>query len=119
MDNQELIKWIASPLAGLICIVMGIVAIFRGLRADGAIDLAALAKGKVKTGSMGLLLLFFGSVLITALVIHEKETSRVTIRLPNGTTETMVFARDFHFPPEEDVDKMLGRFKAATPSADK
>jgi hypothetical protein len=84
MDLQELIKMLASPIAGLICIIAGVVALFRGLKADGVIDLAMLIKGKVTMGIAGILLLVFGTVMITALVIPKKDTNRAMFTLPNG-----------------------------------
>jgi len=71
MNSQEIIK-LTAAFAALLCIITGIVALFRGLKADGVVDFSAIAKGKLKTGSAGIVLLFFGSVIFTALILKGR-----------------------------------------------
>ena len=52
MDDQASTELIAA-LGGLMCAGFGVLALFKGLKADGVIDLAALAKGRVKMGGRG------------------------------------------------------------------
>ena len=68
METQQLIKLLGTASA-LACIAFGIVALFRGIRADGEVDISALFKGKIKTGSAGVLLLFFGVALFAVIVL--------------------------------------------------
>ena len=67
MTPQEIIKLIAA-FAGFLCIAFGIKALFSGIRAEGEVDLSGLVKGKVKTGSAGVLLLFFGTIILVSLI---------------------------------------------------
>lgn len=67
MDHQDIIKIMAASLAS-ICILTGIYALFKGLKADGEIDLKGLVSGKVKTGSAGVILLFFGTIIFCSLI---------------------------------------------------
>jgi hypothetical protein len=68
MANQELIKLICA-LAAFACVASGIYGLFIGLRAEGLVDFSALLRGKLKTGSAGVMLLFFGAVLFGMLVL--------------------------------------------------
>lgn len=72
MCTHDIIKLI-SAVNGTVCIVFGIIALFRGIKADGVVEIGALIKGKIKTGSAGILLLFFGIVLIGMPVLKGKE----------------------------------------------
>ncbi len=71
-ESQEIIKVISS-INGTICIVVGIIALFRGVKAEGEVDIQALFKGKIKTGSAGIILLFIGALLITVPVLKGKK----------------------------------------------
>ena len=75
MNSQEIIKLIAA-IGALFCIIAGIIALFRGLKAEGTIDFSAIAKGKLKTGSAGIVLLFFGSMLFAVLILKGSRIER-------------------------------------------
>lgn len=83
MHSQELIKIIAA-VAAAACVAFGILALFRGLRVDGEVDVSALFKGKVKTGSAGVLLLFFGVALFGIVVMkgYQSESREQIHRKP-------------------------------------
>lgn len=67
-----------SATCGTVCIIWGIIALFRGLKAEGVIDIkAALINGKVKTGSAGIILLFCGVVLFAMPILKGKEEVEV------------------------------------------
>jgi len=74
MENQEHIKLIVT-FVGAFCVVMGVVALFLGLKADGMVDFSAVAKGKIKSGSAGVFLLFFGAIILMVIVLHGNKTS--------------------------------------------
>jgi hypothetical protein len=75
MDTQNVIKLIAA-VSGAMCMMFGIVALFKGLKAHGMVDISAIAKGKIKTGSAGVMLLFFGAMILAILVAKGERTSR-------------------------------------------
>jgi hypothetical protein len=85
MHSQEFIKVLAA-VAAAACVAFGILALFRGLRADGEVDVSALFRGKVKTGSAGVLLLFFGVALFGIVVMkgYQSQTQEQTRRNPAG-----------------------------------
>jgi hypothetical protein len=74
MEPQDIIKLLAAGTASAI-MAFGIRALFKGIKADGVVDINALAKGKIKTGSAGVLLLFFGTILFTALIFKGSHTT--------------------------------------------
>jgi hypothetical protein len=89
VNSQEIIK-LTAALAALLCIVAGIVALFRGLKAEGVIDFSALAKGKLKTGSAGIVLLFFGTFIFATLILKGYSEERTF----NGMRNTSVWVSD-------------------------
>jgi hypothetical protein len=113
MDTEE-IKELVAALACLICIVSGVVALFRGLKQDGFVDLRALTRGTVKTGGAGILLLCFGTMMMTAFIIHEKGVARESFTLPDGTKTTIIVDPSF-VPNVKDFDKIMERIGSMTP----
>ncbi len=89
MTTQEIIKIIAA-VSAFICIVTGIVAMFRGIKADGVIKLSGLAKGEIKSGSGGVLLLFFGAIIFISLIIKGEKTEKVTDKDGNIIKENSI-----------------------------
>jgi hypothetical protein len=77
---QEYIKLICA-LAAFICISFGVFALFSGLKADGVVDITALVKGKIKTGSAGIMLLFFGTVLFGMLILKGASDTKRDLTL--------------------------------------
>lgn len=71
-ESQEIIK-IISAGNGTLCSIVGIIAIFRGIKAESEIDIQALFKGKIKTGSAGIILLFIGALLIAVPILKGKK----------------------------------------------
>ncbi len=74
MSSQEIIKLIAAGIAS-ICVLAGLFALFKGLKAEGEIDLGGLVQGKVKTGSAGVIMLFFGTIIFCTLIVKGSSTS--------------------------------------------
>ncbi len=73
LQTQQKIKLIAA-FSAFVCIVTGIVAIYCGIKADGVIKLSGLAKGEIKSGSGGVLLLFFGVIIFITLIMKGSKT---------------------------------------------
>ena len=110
MEAQETIKLIAA-ISGMACLACGIVALFIDLRASGTVDVSGRVKGKVKTGSAGVMLLFFGVLLLGMVVFKGTTRSRmvsyetvsaftptgVAHVLPNGSGFSDVINRGFKF----------------------
>lgn len=80
MTLHELIKHVLSRLntraASMLCAFVliggGIYMCFAGLSAAGSIDLKAVfVEGKIQTGSLGLLAMFLGVVIVLALNHHR------------------------------------------------
>lgn len=86
MHTQENIKLLAAIVATG-CITFGILALFRGLRADGKVNISALFKGTLETGSAGVLLLFFGVALFAIVIIkgHQSESLDQLRRKPTAS----------------------------------
>jgi hypothetical protein len=65
--TEEWIKLIAA-IGSFTCVLSGIIAVFRGIQAEGEIDLSGVISGRIKTGSAGVLLIFFGVIVFSVLI---------------------------------------------------
>lgn len=100
-ESQEIIKLI-SAANGTVCIVCGVIALFRGLKAGGVIDIkAAFINGKVKPGSAGIILLFCGIVLFALPIFKGKEEVQELRILRNAIIEYIVKEKTLIFRDRE------------------
>jgi TPR repeat protein len=104
METQEAANLIAA-LAGVACIGFGIFALFKGLKADGAIEFSDLSKGRCGLAGAGVLLLLFGTIITTAFILHGNDQPRVTTTLPHESNTAIVVHRDPTPPPIEKLPK--------------
>ena len=77
-----------SMLAALILIVGGIYMCFEGLQAKGKIDLqTALVEGQIETGSLGLMAMFLGVIIVLSLNLFGQRFKGQEVHIiKNGNT---------------------------------
>ena len=114
METQEAANLIAA-LAGVACIGFGIFALFKGLKADGAIEFADLNKGKCGMAGAGVLLLLFGTIITTAFILHGNDQPRVTMTPPHGSSTNIVVHHDPTPPAVEKLSKIAKSDAAKAP----
>lgn len=78
--NVQMLKTIAM-LAALALLVAGVVMVFSGIRDEGFIDIrATFLEGKLKTGLVGVTLIFFAVLVIVAcFVFRYKEPIEIQV----------------------------------------
>lgn len=77
---------ILSSVVGSLLVVSGIVMSFVGVESRGVIDIkSAVISGKVETGSLGLLLIFLGVILLIVLVRTRREIKKTVRHQEKGT----------------------------------
>jgi len=92
MNDDAIDNWRAklntragSMLGALILLCSGVYMCFSDLSAKGAIDLkAAFIEGKIETGSLGLMTIFFGVVIILALNLNKPYKDQEVKLIING-----------------------------------
>ena len=81
-NNVQALKCAAIVL-GALCILIGVVMLYQGVRADGSVDIrSVIVSGRTDVGSAGVLLLFLGVLLVLAAVlkpIRETAVSRTKV----------------------------------------
>jgi hypothetical protein len=87
-STGQVIAKLGCTAGGLFCLVVGVIALFKGLQADGEMDFSALARGKLKTGSAGVILLVIGAVLLCCVVMKGYEGTTVAIAGGPGSGPT-------------------------------
>lgn len=69
---------IAACFMGALLIISGVIMAFKGYTSTGTIDIkSALVSGKIKTGSLGLLFVFFGVILLLFALWRRRETKPI------------------------------------------
>jgi TPR repeat protein len=105
METQEAASLIVA-LAGVACIGFGIFALFKGLKAEGAIQFAELDKGKCGLAGAGVLLLLFGTIITTVFLLHGNDQPRVTMAPSHESNSPVVVHRESTPLPVEKLSKV-------------
>ena len=103
-------------LISAILAVAGVVMIGFGLRNDGSIDLkAAVVEGRLKTGSIGVLIIFMSTFIVLLCVLMRSRQSTLEIRpgcikwsgVPNHIDQATIrdIARDMKTSRSEDTER--------------